>query len=32
MYGVMTQEMTEKEADHIANKLGDALISAYRVL
>ena len=32
IYGTMTEEMTEKEANALAAKLGDALLSTYRVL
>ena len=32
IYGTMTEEMTEKEANALAAKLGDALLSMYRVL
>ena len=32
IYGTMTDEMTEKEANDIAEKLGDTLISVYRML
>ena len=32
IYGTMTAELSENETDDIAKKLGDALISVYRVL
>lgn len=32
IYGTMTEEMTEKEANDLAEKLGDVLLSMYRVL
>ena len=32
IFGIMTEEMTEKQADEIAQKLGKKLISVYRVL
>ena len=32
LYGIMTGEMSEAEANETAKKLGDKLVSVYRVL